>query len=130
MIQAAIKSILTADATLSTLTAGRIYPTIAPQSTAYPSVWYDTDQVRRMNSRDAKYAFQGMFEVGVIAPAYELVPPTIAAIKNALEDYAGTTAGVNLTIYSSEETPASFDEKLKLHEKSIQFKVIGNTVTG
>lgn len=106
MIGAAIRTILTGDATVSALTS-RVYPVIAPQNAAFPFIVYRryTTDPEEAKATAGTLIMQGV-EINIYSKSYDNLETIGEAVYDALLSYSGTTNGVNIhkdTLFQGEE---------------------------
>ncbi|GAB3324334.1 hypothetical protein GCM10027299_21540 [Larkinella ripae] len=129
MIGTALYSILSGATPVAQKVGNHIYPGLVPQNAPTTAIWYATDDVQPLECRTPGGSFMGFFEIGAISPNYDTLMQIIKAIRAALDNYNGVAGGFSLRTFSGVEQPDGYDDNLKLYEKSLRFKTIGQQVT-
>lgn len=90
MISEAIASRLKADATITTIAAGRVYPVVGKQGTGQPFLVYtmDTDERQVMYEGTANLV-PGDLEVSCYASSYRVAKNLASAVRSSLVDFRG-----------------------------------------
>jgi hypothetical protein len=114
-IEGAIVALLTADAGTTALVADRIYPFAAPQQVAFPRLTYQRVGTDR-SSEVGAFTNDGptglaiaRLQFDAFADSLLTAKQVIAAVRRALNGYAGTNAGVRIAcmyIEDERELPA------------------------
>lgn len=109
-LEKAVRSILTADATVSSLVSSRVYPQRRPQGTALPALVYQNVFSHQTEAIDTQAGIRRTrLAIEAIDATYGDTKTLRDAVEAALVNYTGTTQGE--TIYSLRlESAVDIDE--------------------
>lgn len=111
MIGQALFALLSADPAVAALVDARIYPLIAPQSAPLPRIVYTGAGGIRWNSIDGPSGLgQPRVQIDAYAATYGQAHALAKAIRDALDGYRGTAAGVRIGGVSCPTPPLDFYE--------------------
>lgn len=111
MIGKAIRALLVADATVTGLVGQRIYPLIAPQPPTRPFVVYTVTGGDRWHSDEGGSGLASpRVQVNAYAETYAGAHEIAAAIRDALDGYAGTASDVVIQTLMLDQPPTDFYE--------------------
>jgi hypothetical protein len=126
MIEPGLVSLLNADATLTSMIAGRIYPSILPESPAYPALSY------RVISSVPLYDLAGdvisvttRIEFTTWGTAYADAKTVHQAIRNVIDRFRGTLpGGVNVAFtWRDGASVDDFDHDRRAYNSSVDYKL-------
>jgi len=121
MIDEALRSLLIADGTVNGLVGSRIYPLIAPRTATLPLVIFQRISAVRDASHtstsgaglvEATYQFAGL------APTYSAAKTLTEAVRDALDQYRGTSEGVSIDAIHAESDFDGYNEPPDVAERS------------
>lgn len=95
MIETAIRTILTGDATVAGLVSTRVYIAALPQEPTLPAVWFwrVATPERLITHSGSVTIAEPLFQINCTAETPEEALSLADAVKDALRDYSGTEAG-------------------------------------
>lgn len=97
---AAIRTILTADATLTGLVSSRIYPDMPPQGTTYPCIVYMIIATDPTNTKEGVSQLDNVrLDVNIYAENYDSGVTIAERVRTLLDGYSGTSATITMDIY-------------------------------
>lgn len=121
-IEAAVRALLVGAPAVATLVGQRIYPYALPQGATYPAIRYQrisTDRTYSIQARSDRA--QVRMQVDCYAEALTDALALAAAVRDAIDVYSGTSAGVAVRSvtaagesggYESDPLPAVFRESI------------------
>ena len=93
-MQLGIVKLLRDDATVAGLVGARIYPSVKPQSGAFPCVVYSrVDGIRDYHHKGPSGLVNSRLQIDIYATSYPLTKQVHGAIVAVLNGYSGTVAG-------------------------------------
>lgn len=121
MITKAIISVLAGNDGVSAIVGTRIYPNVIKTDSQFPAIAVSADGMEKLSCDNAGGVRMGKIQIFVFASTYQKTHDAINAIRDALDDYAGTVGTVGLTVMSALETSDDYDETRNLHIKVIEY---------
>tara|TARA_R110000824_G_scaffold393791_2_gene593157 strand:- start:151 stop:558 length:408 start_codon:yes stop_codon:yes gene_type:complete len=94
-IEKALRTVLTADAPVTALVAGRIYPEHRQQGSDFPAITYQLLGTSPQNSANGHTNItRATMAFDCIATSYSAAKTLAETVRQALMDYSGTSEGV------------------------------------
>ncbi len=123
-VEAALYTILTGDATVTTQTSNRIYPVYLPQNCILPALtYYRVSTIREEAMHTDPGIATARFQVSAWATS-ALTAGTIADIvRTALHRHIGSHAGVVITDLAIENEITTYDPDTEEHQVAMDFLV-------
>lgn len=125
----ALYTLLSEDAAVSALAGNRIYPLRAPDRVALPYLTYQRISGARWRSIDGPSGMaQPRIQVDVWADRYDVSKSVAGAVRNALDGWRGTVAGVRVGGIALEGDQDLFEDEVDppLYRVSLDFIVTHN----
>jgi hypothetical protein len=93
----ALHALLAADAAVAALAGSRIYPNLVPAAASYPAIAYQRISGRRVHSQTGPSGLAApRVQITSLAASYAQADALGQAVRQALDGYVGTVAGVEL----------------------------------
>lgn len=121
MITKAVISLLLTNTALQAIVGTRIYPNIIKNGSAYPALYVSTDSMEELPCDDPDGNYSGKIEIVVFAESYERAHTAIKTIRQQLDNFSGSSAGVSISILSGAEVPDDWENEKEHHIKSIEY---------
>lgn len=110
MMEAAIRTLLLADATVAGLVADRIYPLVLPQKPTLPAVTYQRISTPIQYAQGGPSLATPRLQIDCWAGDYDSAKALAAAVAAVLSGYKGTTGGLKvLGVFSGGRDSESFE---------------------
>lgn len=129
LIEKAIYSLLTGDGTLTGLVSTRIFPVLIPQKTTMPAIAYEQTSGARVHATDGPAGqVNSRWQFNCWGSSYASVRAVANALREAIDGYSGTTAGVIFqAIQSQDENDIKADpagaNRARRYGKSLDFEI-------
>ena len=126
-IEEALKTVLTNDAGVAALVAGRIYPVILPQKPTYPVLTYQkvggaADLVLAGESGLSR----NLFQIDAYGYTYAAAKALAKAVQTALNGKEFTISTVNIGSITMKSDRDLYEEAIKIHRVSMDFSIWHN----
>ena len=126
--EAVVKYLLGAADGVTAIVAARIYPRVAPLSTALPNVAFwqvSSTRINRLEATQTTHLTRSRVQVDLTARDYPGLKALRAAIIAALEFSRGTIAGSLVHMVElAGEGPDDYDAAAELYSQSVDFFVV------
>ena len=120
----AIYSILNADANLTALATGGIYPSRAKQGAVAPYLVYTINDVIPFNTKDGVSSVDHFFIIiEAYAKTYNEVDTLSLQVRTTLDGYNGTANGVDVNSITFEDKTDLFDDNAETYNQESDFMV-------
>lgn len=122
-ITAPIKALIAANSTANGIFAGRVYPVVLEQETAYPAAAINTGSVTPANSKTAASTLDRvMMQIDVYGTTYATTAAAAAAIRTAL-DYSSSGSLTHIQLESQSDMFSAKPEIFRIMQQySIGYK--------
>lgn len=130
-VEYAIKTLILADATLTTLWSNRYYPMRIPENPTYPCGSYQqVSQVNVSSHQGNSNLAQTRLQLTVWTSSYDQGKTIRDELKRLLRDYHSLTAvaGTRLDRVIWDNDLANFEETTQKHQRIIDLLILHNTV--
>ena len=128
MIEKAIYSILTGDATVLALTSTRVRPVVALQGASLPYVIYQQISGPRYHTTSGPIGMADtLYQVNCWASTYSDMKTLSEAVRKAMDGYSGTIASVVIDVIhiqdESDIPDLSADTNINRYGKRLDFRI-------
>jgi hypothetical protein len=127
MIESGLISLLNADATMSGLIAGRIYPLVLPETPTYPALTYRTiSSVPTLDLNGNVIESKTRIEFTAWSTVYSDCKTIQKAIRNVLDSYSGTLPDGTIVQFTWRDGSAvdAFDDVRRAYNSSLDYRLI------
>ena len=124
-VEAAIYSILTGDATVSSLVGTRIYPVMAPQDAVLPGIVYKRISTDRLSALSADIGVaEARFQFDCYAATFDQAKIVSEAVRGALQRYKGTAGGTTIRDTVMEDEDDDFIDSTDEHRSRLDITIV------
>ena len=120
LIGKSIYTLLSAESDITDLVSTRIYPVRVAQNGSYPAIVYSilgavptNDKTGTTNRRSQIDDFE--VQISVHAKDYATTQDVCKAVRDTIDKYSGTSAGVSINSIYWDEQSDRYDDDIKLH---------------
>jgi hypothetical protein len=125
-LEAALPGLLTGDGAVAALVGTRVYANRLPQGVVPPAVRYQRISTPRLRTLAGAGGYATpRFQVDCYGTTHVQAVALAAAVRAALEDYAGTANGVTIDFIAADNESGEWEEEVEKNREMLEF-IIGH----